>query len=253
MNAGSGIAEVTVSFADWKDGQVAPSAHRVEVLPAKPGPKPEPVTPKLVRSLVHSERKSVAWTVKFSPDGSRLLTAGYPSGLIQVFDTGSWKEVRRFETQAGPRSSVSFAVTSPDMATMYVPLPRRKAARIEKDGKVDYRLEYHGEVKVWDLATGQPRPSIPATPGPGPEVAIMSPDGRYLVVAEHAPRQGREQTEDALVMWDLQARTVRKLPTGYGGVTFTPDGKRYVFAAFRTEPISSQVAVYETATGRLER
>src|SRR5262249_10513655 len=157
-----------------------------------------------VRSLVHTDRKSVVWTVKFSPDGSRLLTAGYPSGLIQVFDTSSWKEVRRLETQAGPRSSLKFAVTSPDMTTLYMPLPRRKVARVEKDGKVENRLEFHGEIKVWDLATGQPRPAIPATPGHGPESGTLSPDGRYLAVSEHAPRQGREQAEDTLVMWDLQ-------------------------------------------------
>jgi WD40 repeat protein len=223
------------------------------VLPAKPGPKPEPVTPKLVKSLVHTDRKSVVWMVKFSPDGSRLLFAGYPSGLVQLFDTGSWKEVRRFETQAGLRSSLMYAIPSPDMKTLYAPLPRRKAGRIEKDGKVEYRLEFHGEIKVWDLTTGEPRPSIPATPGHGPESGTLSPDGRYFAVSEHAPRQGREQAEDTLVLWDLQTRTSRKLPSGYGSVAFTPDGRHYVYAAFKTEPVSSRVSVYETSTGRMER
>ncbi|MFL5340584.1 MAG: hypothetical protein ACJ8F7_10580 [Gemmataceae bacterium] len=166
--AGSGTVLVKISFPAWAAGDVASSDHAVELLPAKPGPKPVAVAPQLVKTLVHPDRKGVVWTAQFSPDGSKLLTSGYPSGIIQLFDTNSWKEIRRIDTPPGLRSTAAYAVPTPDLQTLYVNFFRRKAGREEKDGKTQMRVDCSGEIRVYDLATGRQKSVIPASPDHGP-------------------------------------------------------------------------------------
>ena len=87
-SAGSGDARLTLSFDAWKDGHVAASTHTITVKPA-PKLKSEPVSEKLVRSLVHPGRTASISVLRFSADGKRLFAAGYPSGVLQLWDAGT--------------------------------------------------------------------------------------------------------------------------------------------------------------------
>ena len=87
--------------------------HTLTVLPPKAGPKEELTAPNMIASLIHPERKASIWTVAFSPDGARLFTAGYPSGIVQFWDVASCTEVRRIDTPHTPTIVDSVATVFP--------------------------------------------------------------------------------------------------------------------------------------------
>src|SRR4051794_28763106 len=100
---------MTISLDSWLEGQVAPTTHTVPVIRPKARAAAEPVSPRLVRTFVHPDRKASVAQVQFSRDGSRLFTAGYPSGVLQFWDVATGKELRRFNTPPGGRGSAEYA------------------------------------------------------------------------------------------------------------------------------------------------
>src|SRR5437870_3566895 len=99
-----------------------PTTHTIPVLPRRAGAKDEPIAHNLIASLVHPDRGANVCTVEFSPEGSRLLTAGYPSGIVQIWDVALGKEVIRIDTPPCQRASANYAVLSPDWKSLYVPV-----------------------------------------------------------------------------------------------------------------------------------
>jgi WD40 repeat protein len=248
--ASPGAAKITLSFDAWTAGRVASTLHSVTILPAKAGPKEEPTAPNLVASLVHPDRKASIWTVAFSPDGTRLFASGYPSGIVQIWDVASRKEVRRINTPPGYRGSADYALLSPDWRSLYVPVERRTVKSFERDGKKLSRVEETGQVRVWDVLSGKEKEPLLATEGAAPILAKLDPAGRILVGVE---RSGYDVSDpritDALVAWDLAAGTKRKLHGGYGNPAFAPDGKTAVFID-SDEAKTSTVKVLDLATGK---
>src|SRR3954471_23281552 len=109
MAAAVGEASVTISFDSWADGHVSPTTHTVSVIRPKARVADEPVSSRLIRSLVHPERTATIAQVQFSTDGTRLFTAGYPSGMLQFWDVASGQELRRIATPSGGRSTAEYA------------------------------------------------------------------------------------------------------------------------------------------------
>ena len=91
------------------------------------------------------------------PDGARLFTSGYPSGVVQVWDVASRKELRRFNTPPGYRGSADYALLTPDWAALYVPVERRTIKALERGGERLRRIDFAGEVRVWDVNSGTER------------------------------------------------------------------------------------------------
>ena len=171
---GTGKATVTLSMK-WKGKAVASTTHTVEVLDA-PSLKELPVSSRLVRSLPHPERKVSIAFVRFTPKGT-LFTAGFPSGIIQLWDLASGKEIRRIDSPKGHDSGLAFLQTTADFQTLFVPVQGGKVVRDEDDPKKRVRIKFEGKTLVWDLATGKPKPDLKALPGHGVSCAYVSPDG----------------------------------------------------------------------------
>ncbi len=249
--AGSGTATITLSLDAWKGGAVAPTIHAVTVRPPKVGPKPEPIAPNLTASLVHPERKASIWEVAFSPDGTRLFTAGYPSGIVQIWDLASRREVRRFETPPGYRGSAEYALLTPDWKTLYVPVEKRSVKPLERDGKRRQRVEEAGEIRVWDVASGKEQAPLRPAAGSAPIYAKLSPDGRLLVGIERSGYETSEsRPEDVTVVWDLAARRRWKLCDGYANPSFAPDNKTVVVNVNDYRAKTSAVKLLDLATGK---
>jgi WD40 repeat protein len=242
---------VTISFDAWKEGQVAPSTHEIRVVPPKPGSDSEPVSRRLVKTLVYADRRADVDNVRFAADGSRLFVVGDPSGVVQVIELATGKEVRRLTMPPGyHRGTAEYAVPTPDFRTLYVPIERHKGVAFEKDGQKHYRSEYQGEVLVWDLATGKELPSLPtSSPGRGVPAAYLAPTGDKLVTEERASTAGGEDWTIETVLWDLPTRTAKVLG-GAGLTAFSRDGRRLAVARSPRRKEPSGLVVWDVATGR---
>jgi WD40 repeat protein len=242
---------VALSFSAWADGHVASTTHELTVLPLRAGPKSEPVAPNLIASLVHPDRKANVFGVRFSPDGQRLFTSGYPSGVVQIWDWSAKTEVRRIETPPGSRGSAEYATLTPDWKTLYVPVDKRTVKPIERDGKRLHRIEYAGAIRVWDVTSGKEQAPLESPEGSAPVHAVMSSDGRSLVSVERPSYDAGPgvQVKDTTVVWDLGSRQRRKLCDGFAVPHFSPDGKTVGVSITDHEAKKSVVKLLELATG----
>jgi WD40 repeat protein len=229
---------------NWKDVPVASTKHTLVVLEPQGG-KPLPVSARLVRTLPHSERMANVFAVRFMPDG-KLFTAGYPSGIVQVWDPTSGKEIRRIDSPRGYRGSADYARTDADMKALYVPMDGRKVVRLD-DPKKRFRIEYNGEVLVWDLLTGKARPALKADKGRGVMAGYLSPDGTRLITVERAGGlAGEEPAPDMVRMIDTTTGKAKKIGEGYAQVVFSKDSQRaYVCTALYGKTPTKKLAVVD--------
>jgi WD40 repeat protein len=226
--AGPGTATLTVSFDAWAGAGVAPTTQAVAVARPKGLAVSEPVSQRLVRSLVHPDRKAIVEVVRFSADGRRLFAAGYPSRVMQFWDVAAGKELLRIDTPTGYRGSTETRPELPaDWSAVYVPNGRQKTVRIEREGRRELQVDFDSEVLVYDAATGEPRPSLKPAAGYGVPQVNASPDGRKLVTTEEASIHPGEQKADRAVLWDTRTATSNPLGEGYAMAAFTPDSERF--------------------------
>jgi WD40 repeat protein len=246
-SAGPGSAIAKVSFDAWREGQVAATNHTISVQPPKAGPKSEVVSDRLIRTLVHPNRKANVISVRFTPNGS-LYAAGDSSAVIQMFDPASGKELYRIESPPGSAENVE---PTRDCGTVYVPTARRKVIRVQRDGKEQPRIEFDGELLAWDLLTGKQRPALkPSAPGRGLLAAFVDPTGTRIVTVEQQSQDLPGRQPDELVLWDLKTGTPRILGSGYAMAAFSGDGSRLAVTFLANKDNPSRLIVLDPATGK---
>jgi WD40 repeat protein len=251
-SAGSDTAEVTVSFDAWWEGHVAPSTHTVRLVQPKVSTKPEPVSPRLIRSLVHPDRKAFMSLVRYSDDGRRLAVAGYPSGVVQIWDAAAGRELARLETPPYHRTDEYVALTA-DWTTAYVPHEGQKVVRTETEGEQRVVIDYDGEVQVWDVHTGKLRRPVKLAPGRGAYQAWVSPDGTRLITTEARPydKKKARHLPYAAVYRDLSGGGPPvELAEGFAMAAFAPGGKAFVLATSDREKGPGRLRVFDALTGK---
>lgn len=214
----------------WNDLPITQTTHTLRVLEPTGGTN-LPVTSKLIRSLPHPNRTASVWEVRYMPDG-RLFTTGYPSGIIQIWDPNTGKELRRIDSPPGYRGSANYAVTDVALKTLYVAVEGRKFIP-NTDRKKPARIEYDGHLLVWDLATGKSKEPVKAEKGHGVIAVSLSPDGTRVITTERGGHLASEGGTDVARLIDLTTGKATKLGDGYCLATFTPDSKR-VYVALTT-------------------
>jgi WD40 repeat protein len=210
-----GDATLTLSLK-WSGVAVASTTHTLKVV-APADEHSLPVSPRLLRSLPHPDRKERIWGVRFSEDG-RVFGFSFPSGVFQVWDARTGKELRRVEAPRGfAYRGNGDAATTDQLQALYVPVEGRKI-----EGR---------DILVRDLTTGKARESIKPAKGRGVLKAYLSPDGGRLVTVESAAYQAGEQEPPGLVrLIDPKAGRAWKLVEGHGEPAFSRDGKRVYLA-----------------------
>jgi WD40 repeat protein len=171
---------------------------------------------------------SFIYTVAFSPDGHYLIAADR-NGDVIVWEVGTWKEHRRFTTQAD-----------------IVPVS------LSPDGAMIVTSGAAGNVVAWDLE-GNKLFSIPY--GGAVFCTQFSPDGRYLAVGGES---------DGVMIFDVEAQQkVTDLVSDHYYVTnlaFSRDGKTLLVSYERDENVMKtwdtstweESATFSHVTGRID-
>jgi WD40 repeat protein/serine/threonine protein kinase len=158
--------------------------------------------------------------VTFSPDGTRLATAGFGDRSVKIWDALTGQEIR---TLRGLFADVMDVAFSPD------------GRRLTAAGRRDLRLGQRGAVTVWDAANGKELLSLD-----GQRCVAFSPDGARLASTNEA---------NSVKVWD--AATGKDLLTLDGhqatvmSVAFSPDQTRLA-----SGDSGQTVKVWDAVTGR---
>lgn len=205
-----------------------PTTVALSVLPPKTRPQPEPVSSALKRTLPHPDPKATVYTMKYSDDGKRLFTTGYPSGIIQFWDLDSGKEILRIDTPAGHRGSSEYAFLNADWSMLYVATEDSNTVPLERDGKKLRRLEYTGRIRRWDLRTKQELAPWAPPEGRGNVFARLTVDGRYILSLERFSRLSTEPARSATVLWDTTTGERIELGEEEVNALISGDGRRMI-------------------------
>jgi WD40 repeat protein len=161
-----------------------------------------------LRPLVTLSDPHEGYTVAFSRDGKKLLSAHYNDRAIRLWDVSTGKQLGIFTNH---KLGVATAAFTPD------------AKAVVSTGGGVYTTNRAGELKLWDAATFREIGDFETI-----EFSVLrcdvSPDGRLVAASGIGP---------VVLIWDLQSRKlIARLgghePKSIGGVfalRFSPDGK----------------------------
>jgi WD40 repeat protein len=251
---GHGLARVTVSFDDWKPGNVAPSRHQMPVVRPKYRLVLEPVSPRLSRELIHPNREATLAGIRFSPDGRRIIAGSYPEGVIQVWDVESGRQLAKIESGYRHRSSDEYFFVSPDWRTVYVARETETRQRIERDGKKLNLWEFDSDIRAWDLTTGELKIVFAQSPVRGIGWMSMSPDGQTLLAGEQLPGESEGRPHRAVSLVDTRTGKSRELAGNLSVVgAFSPDSRMIAIHEMDVDSYATGIRVFDVATGQLSR
>lgn len=244
---GIGNAKVTVAFESWKDGTVAPTQHEIPVVaPRTNNLKLEAVSSRLKGELIHPNKTGWLLTLKFSPDGKRILASDYPGGVVAVWDVATGKQLTTIET-----GSRSFAV-APDGRTLFAARQtKRKYEREEQDGKRMIRWTFEGEVRAWNLDDGKLARTYKHQPPRGIGSLQLSPDGTRFVTTENLSGTYERNPKSTTSLWDVKSGEYRTADGRQAFGKFSPDG-RYLTSILRCDEENYAQArkMIDVATGQ---
>ena len=161
----------------------------------------------------------------------------------------SKKEIRRIETPPGPKSTADYALLPSDWKTLYVPVQKRSVKSFECDGEQLTRIEYGGQIRVWDVDSGKEKNPLLPTEGFGPVYGKFSPDGRLLVCVEQSTYVvPGDQPPGNTVVWEVASGKKWKLNDVFVVPLFFADGKTVAVEDYDSESKKSSVKVLDVTT-----
>jgi WD40 repeat protein len=163
----------------------------------------------------------------FSPDGTRLASAGYIDPIVKLWDVASRREIATFRGHTEPIHRVRFSA----------------------DGQCVVSCSHDQTVRVWQAGHDHP---VAVLTNEFPLFGIdISPDGARLAACGGAI-YGHRGSKGGIRLWDWpsrrQARALEGDLEGACEVAFDPRG-RYLAAGFS----DGSVRLWEPATGRFLR
>jgi WD40 repeat protein len=212
----------------WSGGSLASTTHEATILPALPGPKYEPVSPRLASKLEHSQSSGVIANIQYSPDGKRLIASNYPGGVIHIWDLASGQRTLTIESGEGHRSSMSHFNILPGWRTALVPrMSRGVFTKVERDGKSLNHVVYDDLVYLVDLTTGDRLRVFQDSPPRGLLTTSLFPNGTHFFTHEEVPGDFDTSRPRALSVWEVATGQHRQFAAGSASIgAYSRDGKR---------------------------
>jgi WD40 repeat protein len=210
----------------------------------------EEVSSRLKDSLVHPAKKGVLVGLRYSPDDKRIIGGDYPGGVIQVWDAQSGKQLTKIETGYAYRASSRYFFLSPDWSTVYVCREKRRATALENDKKRLYRWEFDGDVRAWDLSTGQLRSTFKHDPPRGVVDMVLSPDGSAFVTFEELSGES-ERPQRSASLWKVESKEHRPLPSNVESwAVYSADGRALAAPVETEKGRATAVRLIDLATAQ---
>jgi WD40 repeat protein len=210
----------------------------------------EAVSARLKGVLIHPNRTGALYGLRYSPDGGRVIAGDYPGGVVQVWDTATGKELTKIETGYGSRGSAEYFFLTPDWGTLFVSREKSQATRVERDAKKLIRWKFDGDVRAWDLATGELRATYQHSPARGTTWMEMAPDGGTFVTFEELSGESERGPRRAASLWDVRTKQSRPLPEDIRPLgVYAPDSKTLAVQAVDGQRVTA-VKLIDVGTAR---
>jgi WD40 repeat protein/serine/threonine protein kinase len=203
------------------------------------------------------------WSVAFSGDGKRIVSASPGDQTVKVWDAHTGQELLSLKTRMGTFYCAAFSAdgeriaagcwdktvkvwdahTGKEVFTLKGHANAVLCVTFSADGKriasADGGLQTrNGTVKVWDARTGKEQLTLKGDPH-GPKSVAFSPDGKHIA-------SGSWQT---LYVWDAHTGEEQLTFKGHTSivqsVSFSPDGKRIVSGSW-----DNTVKVWDAHSGQ---
>jgi WD40 repeat protein len=219
--------------------------------PRSPNLKLEAVSSRLKGELIHPNKSGTIAKIEYSPDGKRILAGDYPGGVIALWDVASGKRLTTIEAGYGYHATMNYYAVSPDWRTVFAWREKRKAERVEQNGKRMLRWTFGGEVRAWNLEDGKLLRTYKRQPQSLVRFMMLAPDGKTFYTADELPGIYERQAKQVVSLWDVKDGTYRTLEgvDSYGG-EFSPDGKSMVFRSSDENGHTKALKMIDVATGR---
>ena len=166
-------------------------------------------------ALLRTHRDLSVNVLAFSPAG-KMMASGGSDRRVTLRDSATGKVLRTLSGHRGPILALAFSPDGKALATGDMILEGRSES---SGGRVGWR-EVAGEVRLWDVATGQPIRTF-AGQRNGLGAVAISPDGSKVA--------GGTATTGVIRVWDAPTgatlRTFAVPDVGAIDALFSPDGK----------------------------
>jgi WD40 repeat protein len=220
----------------------------------RPIAKSEPVSRRLTRTLIHRDRHALFQSILFDPDGKWIAGIVFQTGEVVFWDAATGQQQRTIPPIPEDYLAPVIGDGLPAFVngrTLFLPIRRTQSVRILKDGKPAVRWEIDGEIRVLDLTTARPMPSLRHKPPRGPRGVAFSPDGTRLAALEECLGAEKEaRPKSVITLWDVRARTSRDLAQSLSVPCFSPDGKTLAGSFEGYEIKRTALALWDVASGK---
>jgi hypothetical protein len=172
-----------------------------------------------------------AGSVAFSPDGKTLLSGGSDQ-VIRLWDAGAGKELRKFTGECGEVEFLSFLPGGKNALSM----SQHRTYRFATNTRQERELQ----VRIWDVLESKQTRSVGNVMM---NRAALSADGRLLATGMNGIQAWDVPTGKQLGQLESDTYLIYAL-------ALSPDGRRLAASFFNQKKHGSDMALWETASGK---